>query len=158
MLFQSWKTKYQCSESLHSQKNSVFFILIFFSQTITKVLLKYCALLSKIFPFYCEKEKIVSTAALIFWFWVPDWFEKKKTCMALSACTSCEEQINILNCQFLLSWIYFITVLSLFLSYLKLLIPFVYFVFFVIAQLLLRCWTSTRVIQQNNVNCSWNFF
>lgn len=78
MLFQSWKTKYQCSESLHSQKNSVFFILIFFSQTITKVLLKYCALLSKIFPFYCEKEKIVSTAALIFWFWVPDWFEKKK--------------------------------------------------------------------------------
>lgn len=31
-------------------------------QTITKVLLQYCALLSKSFPSYCEKEKIVSTS------------------------------------------------------------------------------------------------
>lgn len=37
--------------------------VIFFSQTITKVLLQYCALLAKSFPSYCEKEKIVSTAA-----------------------------------------------------------------------------------------------
>lgn len=32
-------------------------------QTITKVLLQYCALLAKSFPSYCEKEKIVSAAA-----------------------------------------------------------------------------------------------
>lgn len=32
------------------------------SQTITKVLLQYCALLAKSFPSYCEKEKIVSAA------------------------------------------------------------------------------------------------
>lgn len=32
-----------------------------FWQTITKVLLQYCALLAKSFPSYCEKEKIVST-------------------------------------------------------------------------------------------------
>lgn len=35
--------------------------VILFPQTITKVLLQYCALLSKSFPSYCEKEKIVST-------------------------------------------------------------------------------------------------
>lgn len=34
-----------------------------FPQTITKVLLQYCALLARSFPSYCEKEKIVSTAA-----------------------------------------------------------------------------------------------
>lgn len=37
--------------------------VILFPQTITKVLLQYCALLAKSFPSYCEKEKIVSTAA-----------------------------------------------------------------------------------------------
>lgn len=38
------------------------FTCVFVSwQTITKVLLQYCALLAKSFPSYCEKEKIVST-------------------------------------------------------------------------------------------------
>ncbi len=40
-----------------------FVCFILFPQTITKVLLQYCALLAKTFPSYCEKEKIVSTAA-----------------------------------------------------------------------------------------------
>lgn len=35
-------------------------------QTITRVLLQYCALLSKSFPSYCEKEKIVSLTPLVF--------------------------------------------------------------------------------------------
>lgn len=35
-------------------------LLCVFPQTITKVLLQYCALLAKSFPSFCEKEKIVS--------------------------------------------------------------------------------------------------
>ena len=52
-----WPNNYfKCISSIHVQ----YLCVVFFSQTITRVLLQYCTLLAKSFPSYCEKEKIVS--------------------------------------------------------------------------------------------------
>lgn len=57
-------------------------IVLLSPQTITKVLLQYCALLAKSFPSYCEKEKIVSDREVFLgcpWSllrsWFPLWFQ-----------------------------------------------------------------------------------
>lgn len=73
--------------------------VILFPQTITKVLLQYCALLAKSFPSYCEKEKIVSTAASPLFYqtaslWAHLWFgERPSTVKAGALSVEC---INIL--------------------------------------------------------------
>lgn len=66
--------------------------VIMFPQTITKVLLQYCALLAKSFPSYCEKEKIVSTAVSPLWTHL--WFRERAN--TLKATALCVEGINIL--------------------------------------------------------------
>lgn len=73
--------------------------VILFPQTITKVLLQYCALLAKSFPSYCEKEKIVSTAASPLCsqttsLWAHLWFRERPSALKASALSV--EWINIL--------------------------------------------------------------
>lgn len=96
--------------------------VILFPQTITKVLLQYCALLAKSFPSYCEKEKIVSTAASPLCYqttslWAHLWFGERPSTLKASALSV--EWINILvaSAHFYNSLNSMSVVLSLFCSF-----------------------------------------